>query len=232
MPRDIPIIFSAPMIQALLAERKTQTRRIIKKPAALNALDVFGPSFLLKPGNVDLIRFAVGDRLWVRESVWQNGTWVRDEDETGEIGSKWVGTASVRMMADEEKPAGSGNFVWRSIPSIHMPLWASRLTLVVEEVRVQRLHDISETDAIAEGVEMCSPRPHGMSGWRDYGDKPEDTSRRYFSDPRKSFQSLWTSINGPSAWDANPFVVALTFQVHRCNIDYLDSNLAALEARS
>lgn len=205
--RDIPIIFSAPMIQALLADRKTQTRRIIKKPAALNALDVFGPSFLLKPGNVDLIRYADGDRLWVRE-CWS------DQDCC-------EGEAMYRASAHDDGllPEEVADTRWR--PSIHMPRWASRLTLVVEEVRVQRLHDISETDAIAEGVEMCSPRPRGMSGWRDYGDKPEDTSRRYFSDPRKSFQSLWDSINGPTAWDANPFVVALTFAVHRSNIDAL-----------
>ncbi|MFC5359522.1 hypothetical protein [Azospirillum himalayense] len=205
--RDVPIIFSAPMVRALLDGRKTQTRRLATSPLA---------------------KVQPGDRLWVRENTWQNGTWVRTEDETGEIGSKWVGTSSVRMMANETKPAGSGNFVWRSIPSIHMPRWASRLTLVVEQVRVERLQDISEADAIAEGIEMCSPRPRGMSGWRDYGDKLGDTSRRYFSDPRRSFQTLWTSLHGAGAWAANPWVVALTFRVHQANIDKLEAREVAI----
>ncbi|BAI71497.1 hypothetical protein AZL_020190 [Azospirillum sp. B510] len=218
MPRDIPIIFSAPMIQALLAGRKTQTRRIITKPAALDALGVFGPSFLLKPGNIDLIRYAVGDRLWVREN-WQTGmtgdgpqiayaatpdfveinAWDGPDEGRGPSfnydrcpGATWHHWLGDVLGADGP---------WR--PSIHMPRWASRLTLVVEDVRVQRLQDISEEDALAEG---CPAQTYEeLSGM----------------DPRGWFRDLWNSINGATAWDANPFVVALTCKVHHCNIDRL-----------
>ncbi|UKJ74571.1 hypothetical protein [Azospirillum brasilense] len=199
--RDVPIIFSAPMVRALLDGRKTQTRRLATSPLA---------------------KVQPGDRLWVRENTWQNGTWVRTEDETGEIGSKWVGTSSVRMMADETKPAGSGNFVWRSIPSIHMPRWASRLTLVVEQVRVERLQDITREDVYAEGAITDE-----WLQWReDAGNigMPEGSS---IEDERDVFARLWTSLHGADAWSVNPWVVALTFAVHRSNIDKLEAREVA-----
>ncbi|WP_376957690.1 hypothetical protein ABNQ39_11215 [Azospirillum sp. A26] len=220
MPRDIPIIFSAPMIQALLAGRKTQTRRIITKPAALDALGVFGSSFLLKPGNVDLIRYAVGDRLWVRE-CWS------DQDCC-------EGEAMYRASAHDDGllPEEVAETRWR--PSIHMPRWASRLTLVVEDVRVQRLHDISGYDAVWEGIFLPGGHPRGYGkpalfpGDEGLGEQCEESDKAFVT----LYESLWNSINGPSAWDANPFVVALTFSVHCCNIDRLAATLPAMEARS
>lgn len=82
-----------------------------------------------------------------------------------------------------------------------MPRWASRLTLIVTDVRVQRLQDISRGDAMGEGC----PFQNMADG----------------DDPREWFRALWNSLHGPDAWDANPWVCALTFTVHRCNIDQM-----------
>jgi hypothetical protein len=133
----------------------------------------------------------IGDRLWVRE------TWAHDADdlETARIAHEDVYcdlTYGPYYHATETAPE---TLKWR--PSIHMPRWASRLTLEVTGVKVERLREISEKDALAEGIEP------GI--W-----------------PRSEFVAIWDSIHGmtgPNAWGANPWVYALTFKVHKCNID-------------
>src|SRR5690606_34593004 len=113
--------------------------------------------------------------------------------------------------------------------SIFMPRWASRLTLTVTDVRVERLQDCSEEDAIAEGVETdlwdMAPvardysRPDGhFVGW-DIGILPPNTSVDADRVGRESYRTLWDSINGAGAWEANPWVVAVTFTVEQRNID-------------
>ncbi len=100
-------------------------------------------------------------------------------------------------------------------PSIHMPRWASRLTLIVESVKIERLQDISEEDARAEGIEWSdSLDPHGPCKWRVYGEPSTGTSC-----PIYSFQSLWKYLHGPDAWDQNPDVVVIGFGVVKSNID-------------
>jgi len=110
----------------------------------------------------------------------------------------------VVLRADGEMPnhPEHGRALWR--PSIYMPRWASRLTLLVTDVRVQRLQDISEADAIAEGI-----IPTANSQTIDCA-----TER-----PSDGFRALWNSIHGPEAWDANPWVAAISFDVVRANID-------------
>ena len=97
-----------------------------------------------------------------------------------------------------------------------MPKSASRLTLTITGVKIERLQDISEADAIAEGVELerCCGSPHreGFPSGSCCG-QPDMT------DPVEEYRTLWNSINGPDAWDANPWVIALTFDVHHGNID-------------
>jgi hypothetical protein len=92
-----------------------------------------------------------------------------------------------------------------------MPRWASRLTLTVTDVRVQRVQEISEADAVAEGVESDS------DGWRDY----QMPNTQCCGTALESFRTLWDSLNAPRGygWDANPFVAAYTFTVARQNID-------------
>ena len=108
---------------------------------------------------------------------------------------------------------GGKHGVGSTISPRFMPRWASRLTLLVTEVRVQRLQGISEEDAIAEGIELY--RLMGAQGWVNYHDKPGDMTRRYFADPRRSFRSLWESLHGPGSWEANPWVAAISFEVAR-----------------
>ena len=228
---DHPIIYSAPMVRALLDDRKTQTRRIITKRGALDALAVFGPQFLLKPGNVDLCPFGQpGDRLWVRENVRAeelsdgldvvryaaDGIWGRISDAPT-AGDDWLKLFYYRGRGKD----GIGN----PVPSIHMPRWASRLTLVVNDIRAQRLHDISEEDAVAEGALV----DHSLRDGTADGSQPPMVKigpARHIT-LRGWYHRLWDDLHGPAAWDANPWVWALTFIVHRGNIDALPAQAVA-----
>ncbi|MEJ0094507.1 MAG: hypothetical protein WDN46_14045 [Methylocella sp.] len=212
---DRPIPFSAPMIRALLDGRKTQTRRIIKpQPLAEAVADgsfMRDANALISPRP---IRWSVGDHLWVREAHYltdngHNELAVYAEDqESARQHLEHVDSLNARYPTIDWSRHG------KLRPFIHMPRWASRLTLIVSDVRVQRLQDISETEAIAEGIAQS---PHGnRDQWCNY---PLGSSAAGWIDPRSSFESLWRTINGTAAWDANPWVVALTFSVHRANID-------------
>jgi hypothetical protein len=203
---DKPILFSGDMIRALLDGRKTQTRRVITKAAADDALATFGTDFLTLPGNRDLlpVNAAPGDRLWVRERFAVSGIgWGKKPSEA--IGGR------VHFHADPDHGWHSYWGNWR--PSIHMPRWASRLTLTVTNVRVQRLNQISEGDAMAEGIE-----PYGQATWKDY---QSDSITHCRHDARGSFRTLWDSLNDARGygWEANPWVAAYTFTVTRRNID-------------
>jgi len=226
--RDRPIIFSAPMVRALLDGRKTMTRRLLKpqppewatfcqQPDMLNSSGAWVPSGLwrwseeetspprpLRQWPVDAegyhywmrLRFQPGDRLWVRENFARVG------DNPDDIHACPDLRVHAYYAADAVCP---GHLSWR--PSIHMPRWASRLTLTVTAVKVERLQAISAGDAISEGIAYP---PEGMT---------MDEAVEYGVDPRGEFRQLWGEIYGPGAWDANPFVVAISVTVERRNID-------------
>lgn len=215
---DKPILFSAPMVQALLDGRKMQTRRIIKDRGDLPQFCAGRYDNKDDPSNygwqdyergewITLDQFQryrfvphrIGDRLWTRECFAVSGIgWgKKPKDARG---------GKVHYRADPDHGWQDYWGSWR--PSIHMPRWASRLTLIVTDVRVQRLGDISNEDAIAEGI-----KPHGHA-FTGYGDQAD-----IWMAPYDSFKSLWNSINGPEAWDANPWVAAYSFRVIRANID-------------
>lgn len=219
---DRPIIFSGPMVRALLDGRKTQTRRIIKpRPYDRegNTVDINIASSASYRRGADgrmyfafdhprggpltayVAHYAPGDRLWAREA-WFDATPHMDAPHF------WNRKVPLHYRADGDD---IGCHRWR--PSIHMPRRASRLTLTVTDVRVQRLQQISKGDAAAEGIARCTNDPRR---WARYCGLPWE---RGWFDPVTSFKHLWSQINGWSAWDTNPWVVAVTFTVGRYNID-------------
>lgn len=211
---DRPILFSAPMVRALLDGRKTQTRRVFVPPTPFDPSDDI--SVQLAAGSIKP-KYAIGDRLWVREAL--NGIGEPDGRRKG----------IVRYSADGEMVlAEQQDWLWQwkrpRLPSIHMPRAFSRLTLIVASVKVERLQDISAIDAEAEGVawESADPPfyyvpgilPHSRTavGVEEPGALPHAV---------RSYAKLWGEINGPGSWDANPWVVAISFRVVKANIDSL-----------
>lgn len=218
--KERPILFSAPMIRALLAGRKTQTRRLVRPQPervpdwscpGVDGLRFFGMTFaetLLDgrpPYPPELLERcpygAPGDRLWVRETwqSWRQTSFERNEWEIEEDTDRLRG--SHIEYAATSKSVGP----WR--PSIFMPRWASRITLVNTEVRLQRLHDITEEDAEAEGVEF-------FDGMYEAADLHRSAKLAGCSheDARAWFAWAWDHINGDRApWVTNPWVWAVSF---------------------
>ena len=209
---DRPIIFSGPMVRALLDGRKTQTRRALKPP--------YGMLEYLADGSWKPICTKVfpGDRLYVREAHYLT------DDGTTEYAIFAEEAADVTAHREEiedlqiRQPQIDWSKHLRLRPSIHMPRWASRLTLTVTDVRVQRLQDISEADAIAEGIERSTEHPNCWKRGKLTGDQNFVTVTGF---PKLAFRSIWESINGADAWDANPWIYAISFDVQLGNIDTL-----------
>ena len=208
---DRPIIFSAPMVRALLDGRKAQTRRIIKPspefcgggrsrdPQNWNDPDAWGWENydegcwdLLSEGYTGRPFYAPGDRLWCKE-VW--GLGISDHGDC----PRYKATLDY-MCGDKIVSPHEGPFAWKS-PRF-MPKRFSRLTLLVTEVRVQRLQEISRGDAMEEGCPFAN-----------MADGPN---------PRDWYRDIWNSIHGPDAWDANPWVAAISFETRRCNIGTME----------
>jgi hypothetical protein len=208
------------MVRALLEGRKTQTRRVVKPGTQLDSdghcffcglMPEVDEQHICPPGFLPsrCPYGATGDRLWVRETWGLHGygdftCWMRDSVKgrsEAELRSSW----ELAYAADAESVYDH----WR--PSIHMPRWASRITLEVTGVRVERLQEITEAAARAEGIEPTAR--HDLYGWRNYGDtETAGDSCEYFTDPRESFRSLWESINGAESWKANPFCWVVEFR--------------------
>ena len=203
--KERPILFNAPMIRAILANTKTQTRRIFKPDRmtwdangrytthamrggelSTTGSGPFEPSSWLhycpygQPG---------GDRLYVRE------TWAAPHAYDHLPPRLIPQDARIHYAATEDR----GGLLWR--PSIHMPRWASRITLEITSVRVERLQDISEADAVAEG---CKPI------------RPELVQDGLIVRPGRSaveeFRLVWEQIHGGGSWEKNPFVWVVTFR--------------------
>ena len=204
-----PIIFSGPMVRAILDGRKTQTRRVIKKASAepdgrirfgnpcSGEIYIDDDSFKERAPTSVYANFHAGDRLWVRETC----SAVESHD----------GLDCVRYDADqvwmpiEGTPDAASQWVelyhYRSkrgatVPSIHMPRWASRITLEITNIHAERLQDISEEDAVAEGVDV----PLGPPEW------PTLLAI-------DAFRNLWDSIYARKhPWGANPWVWVIEFR--------------------
>jgi hypothetical protein len=205
--RERPILMSAPMVRALLAGAKTQTRRAVKpQPQTAAGVNCTRLRFLDRRGAVVLDEALdaplphtrnvlcpygqPGDRLWVRESLGY----------CSEYGHYYATdrTFLCSVFDDEAKQTGYSyecDMREASVPSIHLPRRWSRITLEVTGVRVDRLQNISRGDAMAEGC----PFPNMAHG----------------ADPRAWFADLWQEINGAGSWGANPWVWVIEFQTRR-----------------
>lgn len=209
-----PIMFSAPMVRALLEGRKTQTRRVAKfvlsnEPGNFVCENGGGGMIGLTEADVpihapDYAPYAPGDLLYVREAFRET-----DGGAVFDAAGGCIDFVDPEILYRASERGTYGK--WK--PSIHMPRWASRLTLAVTDVRVQRLQDISDKDAMAEGVATVP------AAW-DIGVANMDSK---CCPERIAFRVLWNSLHGTGAWDQNPWVVAVTFTVHKCNVDHFAS---------
>ena len=207
--KERPILFSGSMVRAIIEGRKTQTRRVIKPKHEFFVDDghdginrVYYPCYVTgepEPQEILCPYGSVGERLWVRE------TWAvvpKVSDDGPKHKAKGDGTGATWRADWNGNPSG---FPWK--PSIHMPRWASRITLEVTGVRIERLNDIDLADCIAEGIEW-KYRDDKTTHWRDYsGLDVSCTTSAYFS-----YQTLWESINGPLSWSLNPWVWVVEFK--------------------
>ncbi|CUI86526.1 hypothetical protein [Achromobacter sp. 2789STDY5608621] len=235
--RERPILFTGPMVRAILAGNKTQTRRVVKLPHT-NPLGQWEPTTVGGPG----VRFSdgtpapeqpaiwhtrtgdallcpygqPGDRLWVREAFRFAAS--LDRLSPNDVGEKALDAgyntpwAPTQFEADGRRAGAWHGFdtpptvttPGKLRPGIHMPRWACRLVLEITGVRVERLNDISEEDARAEGCPFTwdgnqyEPPPPEVDSWQGYG--------------RASFSLLWSQINGPESWNSNPWVWVVEFR--------------------
>lgn len=188
-----PIPFKAPMVRALLDGRKTQTREIVK---------FFGrdlETFLLLKNQAACCPYGMpGHRLWVRES-WRAGA-LNDPDAPRNLHE---GTTPIHYNADGSTHDGFG----KARRSIQMPRWVSRVTLEVTGVRVERLHDISESDCWAEGIEEVM---------YDFDDAVQAQMAKRLGccieDVKPLYALWWEREHGPGSWAANPWLWAIKFK--------------------
>lgn len=196
--KERPILLNAEMVRAVLDGRKTQTRRMVDNVDSDNCLALRKPTktrnsiytHVMDAPKHGICPFgAVGDRLWVRETF--SGNYL-DDDQIQDIkGGRDKASDLCEYRADypDGYQAADG---WT--PSIHMPRWASRITLEITGVRVERLRELSEEDAKSEGV--TPPGGGVLPGWEH----------------RINFRELWMSIYGTDNWEANPWVWVIEFK--------------------
>jgi hypothetical protein len=202
--KERPILFSAAMVRALLNGSKTQTRRVACKglippqyvtakeyePARWRLFDAEHPTAALAQCTMPPCPYGQpGEQLWVKETHLPKASGML-----------------YRADLTEFDAAGTGAMYGGWKPSIFMRREYSRITLRITGVRVERLQDISEDDAIAEGIE----HEPGTAHWKNYDTSP---GWRYWESPIQSYRTLWETINGPGSWDANPWVWVVEFNV-------------------
>lgn len=191
-----PILFSAPMVRAINAGTKTQTRRVVKPTSGPHSVAevIRTPDSLAAFIRHHCPYGQPGDRLWVRESVWVDAT-------TKEF--KWY-------VSDVFTPDRKRDYC-KLKPAIHMRRSESRITLEITGVRVERLQEISDDDAVAEGIERVGGET-SCTPWRNYDTPFNAAFVCNCAAPTTSFRSLWESISGPGSWEANPFVWVVEFR--------------------
>ncbi|CAI3806743.1 hypothetical protein GLGCALEP_04316 [Pseudomonas sp. MM221] len=239
--KERPILFSGPMVRAILEGRKTVTRRPVKggqiprleypdSPEPWIAVGQHHPRYgfvvhgkterecAVKVGELGACPFGeLGDRLWVRE------TWLEDPEDDGTwaytqyMGCKGSPLSDIpkRFQKPERcifRASWDGSALrWR--PSIHMPRWASRILLEVTDVRVERLQDgEGETDSESRYVAEGIHRIHHGDGEHYYHPFKSEPGPGNWADPFDAWRELWVSINGADSWNANPWVWVVEFK--------------------
>jgi len=265
--KERPIIFNSEMVRAILEKRKTQTRRIIKpRKPFLTQCKWYGPHpnggwwGVDIPDGITPSQYGIlagdgmgfpcpygvpGDRLWVRET-WipdppQDGSWDYEVFTDGKVFNFDALPKSYKNPKHVIYKSSWGDIGFKWHPSIHMPRWASRITIEITDVRVQRVQEISEEDAIAEGIEYLFSKEDCLTvagligskqedhGYKNYlwhgdfgsyggGNKQSDSWPYQYSgykSARDSYSSLWEKINAKRGygWDINPWVWCLSFRV-------------------
>ena len=201
--KERPILFGAPMVRALLAGTKTQTRRPYKtKNGGIQ------PNPNDRPGMAQILRNCPygqpGDQLWVRENFCDLlGTGVEHRPDVFATPQRYAFAADCPTDSYNDVARKDYGLKWK--PSIHMPRAASRITLEVTGVRVERLQDISEADCIAEG---CTQNANGYY----WGGPHAVSGLKQLATAKGAYRDLWESINGPGSWDANPWVWVVEFK--------------------
>lgn len=224
------MLFSTPMVQALLANTKTQTRRIVDNCRTLNRPDseFAGFTHSNKTGANTLANFKgkkshtffagynsrygkVGDILWVRETFLDAEDYACSGYDPDDPESEPRYSYKADCPADQVK-----NYLWK--PSLFMPYSACRIFLKITDIRIERLNEISKEDAIAEGIVFNYPH------YRDYGISPQENGfletseirwageNRTYGAEQASYRTLWESINGKDSWSANPYVWVVSFE--------------------
>lgn len=229
--KERPILFKAEMVNAILDGSKTQTRRIVKPQPDLVANGIvarFTPDDqkLGRLGEIVNCPFGkVGDQLWVRETFCSSdrnvagykadalcGAFGYDGDgnkifvKHGYILDHSCKQTYQNNFEEGWNTFGLGHFGGKWKPSIFMPKWLSRIQLEITNIRIERLNDISEEDAIAEGIERGNK---WLNGSRNYYN---DNDHHGWQRPVDSYRSLWESINGKGSWAANPWVWIVEFK--------------------
>lgn len=204
--RERPLLMSDPMVRAILDGRKTQTRRVMRTnhvgyvafhrwDGELGARAVMRCANETHPGSSvfceDNRIGRPGDQLWVRECFALHR--IHDGNAPSKVKPSLLLNVAYRATGDDHDGA------WR--PSIHMPRWASRLTLRVTDIRVERVQDISEDDARAEGV-------YPLAGGFCAG----DADAEWCTTARDAFRELWSNTYGAESWAANPWVWVVSFE--------------------
>jgi hypothetical protein len=211
--KERSILFSAPMVRAILDGRKTVMRRPVKG-SALKWLEEFVPEFVALTAN-ELCPFGkIGDRLWVRETWYcdhsevMSGPYLKPDDL--DI-SEARDDGTLVYAADGLTPYEADQPVWK--PSIHMPRWACRILLEITDVRVERLQGgegetAFESRYVAEGIN----RIHQGDGDHAFHPFKNEPGPGNWTDPFDAWRELWVSVNGADSWNANPWVWVVEFK--------------------
>lgn len=200
--KERPLLFSAPMVLESLSDRKTKTRRMVKpQPDEVIDGQPNDPrrDYVHEIEPIHCPYGVPGDRLWVKETFRIRG------------GDEYAYQRRIEDVIYRADVTGFEQETWK--PSIFMWRWASRLTLEITDVRVERLNDISDADAIAEGISEVPFVPdEGFPRSLGYMVGPNDGKTVLHPTPVGAYRALWESINGAGSWAANPWVWVITFR--------------------